>query len=54
MPPPGGPKEVYDLSNENYEISEGPEGALHASATETWLGPGSGGSWSRIIAARQR
>jgi L-rhamnonate dehydratase len=37
MPPPGGPKEVYDLFDENYEISRGPEGLyMHPPRKPGW------------------
>jgi L-alanine-DL-glutamate epimerase-like enolase superfamily enzyme len=37
MPPPGGPKEVYDLFDENYEISKGPEGLyMHPPRKPGW------------------
>ena len=37
MPPPGGPKQVYDLFDEQYEITRGPEGlSMHPSRTPGW------------------
>jgi L-rhamnonate dehydratase len=37
MPPPGGPKQVYDMFEEQYEITRGPEGLyMHPPRTPGW------------------
>jgi hypothetical protein len=37
MPAPGGPKQVYDMFEKEYEISRGPEGLyMHPSRTPGW------------------
>jgi L-rhamnonate dehydratase len=37
MPPPGGPKQVYDMFEQQYEISRGPEGIyMHPTRTPGW------------------
>ncbi|MBN9587956.1 MAG: hypothetical protein BGN85_05010 [Alphaproteobacteria bacterium 64-11] len=37
MPPPGGPKQVYDMFDKQYEISKGPEGLyMHPTRTPGW------------------
>ena len=41
MPPPGGPKEVYSMFEEEYQISRGPEGIYSRPVDK----PGFGWDW---------
>jgi L-rhamnonate dehydratase len=44
MPPPGGPKQVYDMFEEQYEITRGPEGLyMHPPRIPGW-------GWGEVVA----
>ena len=50
MPPPGGPKEVYDLFDENYEVTEVRRDSI-CTRRENRMGVGFGSCWSSLDAA---